>query len=238
MGKIAHLYNFHGGITSAQSLFHRWGGSMKRLHYTSWTLLFVITILFANPYIVLANEGDDGHQLEVEVNGYHVTLESQNEWAKGENIVVVTLTDGMGMPVSNADVEILVAPKSAEHAESEAETAHGTEQQHDSMSGMDMDEPTEEAPSHDEEIADPISMLESGEHGMYMVETHLESSGKHDVHVMFHANGEMFQADFIVEIPGANSKTIVLWSFVMFNVALVASAGIMKRQLSTVKGGQ
>jgi hypothetical protein len=55
---------------------------------------------------------------------------------------------------------------------------------------------------------------------------------------MFHANGEMLQADFIVEIPGTNSKTIVLWSFVMVNVALVASAGITKRQFVTVKGRQ
>jgi len=255
MGKIAHLYIFHGDITNAQSLFHRWGGSMKRLHYTSWTLFFVITILFANPYAVLANEGDDGHQLEVEVNGYHITLESQNEWAKGENIIVVTLTDSMGMPVGNTNVELLIAPKSNDHAESEMGTEHDTDQQqdtmpgmdmgndqpHDSMPGMDMGAPATETPDmpvHNEEIANPISMMESDEQGMYVVETHLESSGEHEVQVMFHVNGEMLQADFVVEIPGTSSKTVVLWSFVMINVALVTSAGIMKKQPITVKGGK
>ena len=88
---------------------------MKRLLYTTSTLLFIAAILFANPYLVRADEGDGGHQLEAEVNGYHVTLASQNEWAKGENTIVVTLADGMGMPVKNADVEILIAPKSDEH---------------------------------------------------------------------------------------------------------------------------
>ena len=80
-------------------------------------------------------------------------------------------------------------------------------------------------------------MMES-DHGMYMVETHLESSGEYDVHVMFHVNGEMLQADFIVEIPGTGSKTMVLWSFVLVNIVLVTSAGIMKKQTITVKGGQ
>ncbi|MBI5841906.1 MAG: hypothetical protein HZB19_17600 [Chloroflexi bacterium] len=213
---------------------------MKRLLYTSSALLFIITILFANPYTVLANEGDGGHPLEMEINGYHVTLTSQNEWAKGENTIIVTLTDSMGMPVKNVEVEILIAPKSDEHAESETDS-HGAEQQHDSMPGMEMGAPATEVPdmpTHDEEIANPISMTESDEHGMYMVETHLASSGKHDVHVMFHANGEMLQADFIVEIPGTNSKTVVLWSFVVVNIALVASAGMIKKQSITVKGGE
>lgn len=227
---------------------------MKRLLYTSSTLLFIITILFANPYTVLANEGDGGHQLEMEVNGYHVTLASQNEWTKGENTIVVTLTDSMGMPVRNTDVEILIAPKSDGHAESETDSVHGAEQQQgtmsrndqpqESMPGMDMGVPateTPDMPTHVEENAGPILMMESDEHGMYMVETHLEASGKHDVHVMFHVNGEMLQADFIVEIPGTNSKAIVLWSFVMVNVALVASAGMLaqaRKQIVTVKGGQ
>jgi len=56
--------------------------------------------------------------------------------------------------------------------------------------------------------------------------------------VMFHVNGEMLQADFVVEIPGISSKTIVLWGFGVVNVALIASAGILKKQSITVKGGQ
>jgi len=203
---------------------------MKRMLHTTSVLLFILALLLASPHAVLADEGDGGHQLEMEVNGYHVTLENQDDWVKGENTIVVTLADSIGMPLSKADVEILVTPKLDEHAEVETDS-HSAEQQHDSMPGMDMGEPAEE-------IAVPISMLESDEHGMYMVETHLESSGEHEVHVMFHVNGEMLQADFIVEIPGINSKTVVLWSFVTINVALITSAGIMKKQPITVKGGK
>jgi len=228
---------------------------MKRFLYTSSTLFFVLVILFANPYTVFANEGDNGHNLETEVNGYHVTLTSQNEWAKGENTIVVTLEDSMGMPLSNADVEILITPKSDGHAESETDS-HGNNEPQNTMPGMDMgnDQPQESSmpgmdmgapatetpdlPVHDESIESPIRMKGSDEHGMYMVETHLESSGKHDVHVMFHVNGEMLQADFVVEIPGISSKTIVLWGFGVVNVALIASAGILKKQSITVKGGQ
>ena len=210
---------------------------MKRILHTTSILLFILALLFASPHAVLADEGDGGHQLEMEVNGYHVTLASQNDWVKGENTIVVTLTDSMGMPVRNTEVELLIAPKQDEHAVAETDS-HGAEQQHDSMPGMDMGAPAEEPPAHAEEIADSISMRESDEHGMYMVETHLEASGEHEVHVMFHANGEMLQADFVVEIPGINSKTVVLWSFVMINVALVTSAGIMKKQPITVKGGK
>lgn len=218
---------------------------MKRLLYTTSTFLFIAAILFANPYLVRADEGDGGHQLETEVNGYHITLASENEWAKGENTIVVTLADGMGMPVKNADVEILIAPKSDEHIEE----AHAAEPQHDSMPGMDMGndqsqesmpgmdmgEPAAESPTHAEEIPDPIAMMEADEHGMYMVETHLAASGQHEVNVMFHVNGEMLQADFIVEISRTGSKTIVLWSFVLVNMAVIASAGYMKKQPVPVK---
>jgi hypothetical protein len=208
---------------------------MKRLLYTSWILFFIITILFAYPYTVLANEGDGGQGLEMEINGYHITLSSQNEWVKGENTIVVTLADSMGMPLSNADVEILIAPKLDGHAEA----AHGTDPQQDTMPGMDMGSPATETPvmpTHEEEVANPVSMMESDEHGMYMVETHLESAGEHDVHVMFHVNGEMLQADFVVEVPGTSSKTVILWSFGVVNVALIASASMMKKQPITVKG--
>jgi hypothetical protein len=247
--RFNHLYSFMEANNNVQLFFHRRGGSMKRILHTSSTLFFIMTILFANPYTVLANEGDGGHGLEKEVNGYHVTLASQNEWVKGENTIVVTLTDSMGMPLSKAEVEILITPKSDEHAED----LHGTEPQQDAVPEMDMGHdhsqetvpdadmsaPATETPgmlTHEEENASPITMMESDEHGIYVLETHLESSGKNDVHVMFHVNGEMLQADFVVEVSGTSSRTVVLWSFGVINVALIASASIMKKQPVTTRG--
>jgi len=233
---------------------------MRRLLCTLTTLFFIGSILFANPYIVLADEGDGGvHGLEVEVNGYHVTLANQNEWAKGANTVVVTIADEMGMPLTDTEVELLIAPKSggghgesesAGHAAPEADVHAPEPEGHDSMPGMDMGEATEEADDHEtssheaasshneEETSNPVAMREADEHGMYVAETHLEDSGEHEVLVMFHANGEMIEAAFTVEIPGTNSKTVVLWSFALINMGLIASAGYIKKQSPLVKGAK
>jgi hypothetical protein len=238
---------------------------MKQLLYASSILVFIITILFANPSSVLANEGEGGHALEMDVNGYHVTLDSQNKWVKGENTLVVTIMDSMGMPLSDAEVEILIAPKEDGHESSETD-AHGSGQE-EAMTGMDMGESPEQNSSmpgmdtgsdqqhesvpgvmspnnpsdmstHEEEATGAIAMTES-EHGMYTAENHFESAGEHNVHVMFHVNGEMLQADFLVKVTGSSSKTFVLWSFVAVNVALVVTAATLKKQKSiTVKGGK
>ena len=218
---------------------------MKGLLHITLTLILAITIALSNSSTVMADGEDGEHALEMEVNGIHVSLANQNEWKKGENTIVVTLKDSLGSPVSNANVEILIGPMSEEpttaaedHGASEAASAHGAEQGHSSMPGMEMNEPateTREMSAHEEE-KESLPLEEMGEHGMYVVQTHLESAGKHEVNVMFHVNGEMLQADFVVEIPGILSKTIVLWSFVAINIVLITSAGLMKRQAVPVKG--
>ncbi|MBI5935749.1 MAG: hypothetical protein HY867_18755 [Chloroflexi bacterium] len=227
---------------------------MKRFLYASLILLFVLSAFFATPLSVRASEGDGGDGLKMEVNGYHVTLDSQNEWAKGENVLVVTITDSMDMPLSDTEVEILVAPKDDGHSEPETETMPGmamgeSQPEETSVPGMDMgnDQLQEPEPGvmkpvanndseHDEESASPIAMTES-EHGVYTVQTHFESTGEHDVRVMFHVNGEMLQADFLVTVTGSNPKIVALWSFAAVNVAIVAVAGTLKKQKSlTVKG--
>ncbi|HEU0291441.1 MAG TPA: hypothetical protein VFR47_01820 [Anaerolineales bacterium] len=233
---------------------------MKRLLHTIATLFFILALLFANPNTVLASEGDGEQALALEVNGYHITISNQGEWTKGENTIVVTLTDGMGMPIRNADVEILIASNSSSgHAESEGhgepevdehsesvsnghtETdTHESEQEHTSMPEMHGEESTTHTsnePAHEAEETSPIQMMES-EHGIYIAEAHLEASGQHEIQVMFHANGEMLQADFVIDVPGMSSKTIVLWSFVVVNVGLVISAGTLKKQAVPVKGGR
>ena len=224
---------------------------MRRLLHLFLAALFTVALVSANTSSAFASEGDDEHALEMEVNGYHVTLESQNEWKKGENTIVVTLMDNMGMPVQNADVEILIAPKADDHAASES--AHGAEEGHDSMSGMDMGGdttqdsmpgmdmgetvvPAASMPEHDEESVEPLAMSETHEHGMYTLETSFESAGEHEVSVMFHVNGEMMDATFVVDILSSLSKSLVLWGFVIVNVALISSAGMLKKQTVPVKG--
>jgi hypothetical protein len=222
---------------------------MRRFLHIVLVVLFTVVLVSANTSSAFASEGDNEHAMKMVVNGYHVTLESQNEWKKGENTIMVTLLDSMGMPVRNADVEVQIAPKADEH--SVEENAHGAEQGHDSMPGMDMSgdsdhdtmsgidmgEPAEPMLAHDEETTEPISMMPSHhEQGMYTVETHLASSGEHEVTVIFHANGEMMQATFVVDILRSFSKSLVVWGFVTVNVALVVSAGVLKKQAVPMKG--
>lgn len=224
---------------------------MRRFLHILITVLFTVALVSANTSPAFATSGDDEHSLEMEVNGYHVKLASQNEWKKGENTIVVTLMDSMGMPVQNADVEILIASKIDEHSASEnshgAESQHdampgmemGSETSHDSMSGMDMGEDTAEAsqmPAHEEQLTEPLSMIEADMQGTYTIATHLESAGEHEVNVMFHVNGEMLQATFVVDILQSLSKSLVLWGFVAINVALITVAGIQKKQSISVKG--
>jgi hypothetical protein len=216
-------------------------------------LILIVVLVLANPISVLADEGEGEHGLEVEVNDYHITLFSQNDWVKGENTILVTITDAMGMPVSDAEVEILIAPKKADshtepgsdshgetetdaHAEPEA-NAHGFEPSHDSMPDMDEhEEESSEAMVHEEESVTPLVMTESHEHGEYVATAHFEKSGEHTVQVFFHVNGEMMQADFLVDVPGMASKTVVLWSFLLINTGLIFSAGVLKNKPVTVKG--
>jgi hypothetical protein len=211
---------------------------MKQFLRASSIFLLIVSILFGNPAVAFASEGDGGHGLEAEVNGYHVTLASQNEWAKGRNTIIVTLTDDMGMPVSDADVEILLAAKSDGHEEMEV-AAHSAESAHSSMAGMEVDDHGPSEPTtHEEEGTEPIAMQESHEHGTYIAETHIELAGEYEVQVFFHIHGEMLQADFAVAAPGTVSKTIVLWGFALVNVGLVTFAGILRRQSIPVKGIQ
>jgi YtkA-like len=209
---------------------------MKRSLHVITIMFVMFTLLFASPTTVLANEGDSEPQFEMEVNGYHVGLSSENEWIKGENTVVVTIADSMGMPVSDADVEILITSKVVEHAE---EDTHSAEPSHNTMPGMDMGEvepELSEIPAHEEEVASPLAMSESHEHDEYTVTTHLESSGEHDVQVFFHVDSEMLQVNFVVDVTGTSSNTFVLWGFVVINVGLVASAGVLKKQSIPAKG--
>jgi hypothetical protein len=210
---------------------------MRRFLHILITVLFTVTLVSSNTSSAFAASGDDNHALEMEVNGYHIKLASQNEWKKGENTIVVTLMDSMGMPVEHADVEILITSRTDEL--SAFETAHSTDQQHSSMPGMDMAEdspPASSMPAHDEQQTEPLSMMESHEVGMYTLETHLESSGEHEVDVLFHINGQMLQATFVVDVLQSFSKSLVLWGFAGVNALFITVAGYQKKQSLSVKG--
>ena len=80
-------------------------------------VLFVIiaTLLMSFPKTVFADGGEGG--TEQEVNGYHVKLIFVEPVKAGENQFHIQITDSMGMPVTNAEVEVcFMSPSLAEAA--------------------------------------------------------------------------------------------------------------------------
>lgn len=212
---------------------------MRQVLYTVTVLLIVFFILLAKPGTVLASEGDGESQMEVEVNGYHVTLSSQDTWAQGKNTVIVTLRDAAGVPLEDAGVELLILPRTEAHSEAASES-HDSAAGHSAVPGSQAAEPetaAHEMPSHAEETGVRVLMAETHDHGSYVAQAQLDSAGEHRVQIMFHADGDMLEAGFVVVVPGSGSKAVLLWSFAAVNAALLASAGILKKQSLSVKGG-
>lgn len=221
---------------------------MKQFVQLLLTFSLALGIASANSSVALADEGPPEGVLEVEVNGYHIALDSQNEWKKGENTVIVSIRDSAGTPVSDAEVKLLIVPGTADeppashadHGVSEVAPVHGGEQGHAAPPDTDRSEHITEAwdtPAHTQ-ATQSLVLTESAELGTYLAETHLESAGAHQVNVMFHVNGEMFQADFVVQIVSALSKPAILWSFAAINFVLIASAGLLKRRSIPAKGAK
>lgn len=52
---------------------------MKRLLHILIAVLFTTTLVSANMSSAFASSSEDEHALEMEVNGYHVRLASQND---------------------------------------------------------------------------------------------------------------------------------------------------------------
>ena len=221
---------------------------MKQFVQLLLTFSLALGIAAANSSVALADEGPEEGVLEVEVNGYHIVLDSQNDWKKGQNTVIVSIKDRAGTPISDADVELLIVPTKAEdpsashaeHGAAEVAPVHGGEPGHSALPEADRSQhlaETWDTPA-DTEANQSLVLTESAEHGTYLAEAHLESAGAHRVNVMFHVNGEMFQADFVVQIASALSKTAILWSFAAINFVLIASAGFLKRGSIPAKGAK
>jgi hypothetical protein len=207
----------------------------KKLNGMITTWLIVAALLLAFPKTVFADGGEGG--TEQEVNGYHITLIFVEPIKTGENQFHIQITDSMGMPVPNAEVEISAMP--AEGMEMATEVS-STGVMTSNSGGMDMatevpatgvmkpNEPAAE--EHDEEVL--IVMLEpTMESGEYAGEISFDASGEWMFNVHFTINGETTEVDFPVEIArtlGLNYA--VLAGFFGFNIAVVAIAAVLKRK--------
>src|SRR5215203_2989781 len=107
---------------------------MNRMIYIIAAVLLVTAILLGTPSMAFADGGGDRY-IGTE-NGYQVELVFKEPAFVGENEFHIQITDSMGMPVPNAEVEVSCQPaaETSTHEESAGAESHDV----DSMSGMDM----------------------------------------------------------------------------------------------------
>jgi hypothetical protein len=222
---------------------------MNRMMRRNTAVLLIIAILLITPTAVFADGGGNGNI--VTANGYQIELVFKEPVTVGENEFHIQITDSMGMPVTDAEVEVSAMPAEgmSEHDEnSEMATeapSVGVMTSNNSMDGMEM---ATEAPStgvmrpnepaaeeHGEEAL--TTMLEpTAESGEYAGEMHFETSGEWMFNVHFTINGETTAVDFPIEIArtlGLNYA--VLAGFLGINGTVIAAAAFLKRKPVVVR---
>lgn len=222
---------------------------MNRMMRRNTAVLLITAILLITPTAALADGGGNGNI--VTANGYQIELVFKEPVTVGENEFHIQITDSMGMPVPNAEVEVSAMPSEGmtEHGEDEEMATEapsiGVMTSNNTMDGMDMAtevpstgvmKPNEPATDeHDEEaltiMLDPT--LESGE---YAGKLHFETSGEWMFNVHFTINGETTAVDFPIEIArtlGLNYA--VLAGFFGINGTVIATAAFLKRKPVVVR---
>lgn len=207
----------------------------KKLHGFIAIWLIVATILLALPNTAFADGGEGVS--EQEVNGYHITLNFVEKAKVGENQFHIQIKDAMGMPVTNAEVEVSAMPLEGMEMETEAPSV-GVMTSNNSMDSMGMatEAPTTgvmkpNTPAADGHAEENITvMLEpTTESGEYVGEVHVEKSGEWMFNVHFTVNGETTEVDFPVDITRTLSKNYaVLGGFFGINATVIAAAALLK----------
>ena len=219
---------------------------MNRIMLRSTAVLLVTAILLIAPTAALADGGENGNI--VTANGFQIELVFKEPVTIGKNEFHIQITDSMGVPVPDAEVEVSAMPAEEmsahdENSETEMPTeapSVGVMTSNNSMDGMDMateapatgvmrpNEPAAE--EHSEEAL--TNMLEpTMESGEYAGEIHFETSGEWMLNVHFTVNGETTAVDFPIEIArtlGLNYA--VLAGFFGINGAVLATAAFLKRK--------
>ena len=222
---------------------------MNRIMRRNTAVLLIIAILLITPTAVFADGGENGNI--VTANGYQIELVFKEPVTVGENEFHIQIMDSMGMPVTDAEVEVSAMPAEGmsahdENSEmaTEAPSVGVMTTSNNSMDGMDMAteapstgvmKPNEpEADEHGEEL---MIMLEpTMELGEYAGELHFDTSGEWMLNVHFTVNGETTKVEFPFEIARALSLNYaVLTGFIGINGAVIATAAFLKRKPVVVR---
>lgn len=220
---------------------------MRKQTHSLATLFIVLVLLLAVPVTVLADGGSGG--MEKEVNGYHVKLIFAEPVKSGANSFHLQITDSMGMPVTNAEIEIEAMPVEGMDEHSEAESLPvGVMTSNNDMAGMEMatEEPatgvmkpnnTESESGHGSgghaESVEPIKIMLAPSHeaGEYAGEAHFEKSGEWMFNVHFTVNGSANETEFSFDVARALVMNYAIQAgFLGINATVIASAAALKRK--------
>lgn len=209
---------------------------MYRRILRSMAVLLITASLLLMPNLAAADAGEDGSV--VTANGYQIELVFKEPVAVGDNAFHIQITDSMGMPVPNAEVEVACLPADDMSAHEEAESAESSNTH--SMSGMDMAAETpstgamppdngSEKNAHEEEA---ITVILEPAHasGEYSGEIALAQPGAWIFNVHFTVDRQMTTAEIPVEVVRAASNLGILAGFLGFNATIIMAAAIMKRR--------
>jgi hypothetical protein len=215
----------------------------KKLPDFIFAWLIITALLLAFPKTVFADGGEG--RSEKEVNGYHIALIFAGPVRSGENQFHIQITDSMGMPVTNAEVEVSAMPvEGMDMHDSEAATevpSVGVMTSNNSMDEMGMAtevpeigvmKPNEpEAGGHGEAEVLTLMLEPTMESGEYAGEVHFDASGEWMFNVHFTVNGEAAEVDFPVDIARTLALNYaVLAGFFGINAIVITTAAVLKRK--------
>lgn len=216
----------------------------KKISGITTRMVIIAMLLMVFPGTALADGGNGGY--EATANGYHITLVFSEPVKTGVNEFHVLIADSMGMPVSNAIVEVVAMPveEMSDHSEEPAEEMHSMEMVTETpapedahgMSGMDMaEEPETDSHEEAEEVPhteEPVVVTLAGGHedGEYSGEIHLNASGDFTFNIQFTAGDQMTEVEIPVEVPRTISNYGILAGFFGINATVITAAAITKRK--------
>lgn len=218
---------------------------MNRMMRRNTAVLLIIAVLLITPTAVFADGGGNGNI--VTANGYQIELVFKEPVTVGENEFHIQITDSMGMPITDAEVQVSAMPAEGmsahdENSEmaTEAPSVGVMTTSNNSMDGMDMAteapstgvmRPNEPAAAEHSEEALAIILEPTAESGEYAGEMHFETSGEWMFNVHFTINGETTAVDFPIEIArtlGLNYAVLAV--FLGINGTVIATAALLKRK--------
>ncbi len=179
--------------------------------------IFLLTLM--SPSMGLASSGGEG--IPIMVGGYQISLAFTEPAKAGKNLFHVQILDGKGMSVKGAQVEISAMPGETlqPHPENMAGMDSGTHgmERMDGMQGMN------HAP-----MAVPAKAIEDEYVGVIT----FSAVGHWMLNARFNINGQMFNADFPVEVAKASSffAISILAAFIGLNALIIWAASKTKRK--------